>query len=98
MHGVVDVVQLPYLTAQSLTHRISLIVVGTPSMPDKGAPLRHRAVDSFAIAKAAQFVRVSEKSSVHHYPYVHPRLSASNAPARMMVGEIDGKSRGAAVS
>ena len=53
VHGVVDVVRLPYLTDQSLTHTISLIVVGTPSMPDKGAPLRHRAVDSFAIAKAA---------------------------------------------
>ena len=24
-----------------------------PSMPDKGAPLRHRVVDSFAIAKVA---------------------------------------------
>jgi len=37
---VADVVRLPYLTAQSLTH-----------------------------AESAQFVRVSEKSDVHHYPY-----------------------------
>jgi hypothetical protein len=37
------------------------MVVGTPSMPDKGAPLRHRAVDSFAIAKAAS-ASMSEKA------------------------------------
>jgi hypothetical protein len=61
VHGVVDVVRLPYLTGQSFTHTISLIVVGTPSMPDKGAPFCHRAVDSFAIAKAAS-ASVSEKA------------------------------------
>src|ERR1700758_3816549 len=61
MHGVVDVVRLPSLTARSLTHTISLMDVGTPSMPDKGAPLRHRAVDSFAIAKAAS-TSISEKA------------------------------------
>src|SRR6516165_8313485 len=32
---------------------MSLMVVGTPSTLDKGVPLRHRVVDSFAIAKAA---------------------------------------------
>jgi len=61
MHGAVDVVRLPYLTVQSLTHTISLMVVGTPSMPDKGAPLRHRAVDSFAVAKAVS-ASISEKA------------------------------------
>jgi hypothetical protein len=61
VHGVVDVVRLPYLTARPLTHRISLMVVGTPSILDKGAPLRHRAVDSFAIAKAAS-TSMSEKA------------------------------------
>jgi len=38
-----------------------LIVVGTPSMPDKGAPLRHRAVDSVAIARAAS-ASINEKA------------------------------------
>src|SRR5690349_21583973 len=32
VHAVADVVRLPYLTAQSLTHAISLIGVRTPSM------------------------------------------------------------------
>src|SRR5215472_17841003 len=40
---------------------MSLMVVGTPSTFDKGVPLRHRAVDSFAIAKAAS-TSISEKA------------------------------------
>ena len=134
VHAVADVVRLPYLTAQSLTHTISLIVVGTPSMRDEGAPLRHRAVDSFAIAKAAS-ASISEKalnrsctcparasvacatSRGVNFPELKPAESSPtpnrhssfasarnrlfiiipmcpNAPAKTVVGEIDGKSSG----
>jgi hypothetical protein len=37
------------------------MVVGTPSTLDKGVPLRHRAVDSFAIANAAS-TSINEKA------------------------------------
>ena len=61
VHGWVEVVRLPYLTARSLIHTISLMVVGTPSIGDSGAPIRHRAVDSVAIASAAS-ASISEKA------------------------------------
>src|SRR6478609_8887820 len=52
---------LSVIAAQSLTQTISLIVVGTPSIADKGAPLRQRAVDSLAMASAAS-AAISEKA------------------------------------
>jgi hypothetical protein len=52
-HGASNVVRLPYRIGGPFTHTMSLIVVGTPSIGESGAPARQRAVESLAIARAA---------------------------------------------